>query len=205
MDKWKQLLAQLEVTGGESSYCQEEDFIAFESETNIRFPVGYKEFCQVFGSGALGGYTVVYCPCNIQTRADIREKSFLLAALREELSYEKLMPEQSIPGLSQDKIELLEKILTNAFAFGSNSNAQTFLWDLNTYSETDQSCDIYMISSDYLNDTNLVGRDFYEFIKDFCLTAKSDEILPPKKRFYKREKISKNQTFYRIAEAGAKP
>lgn len=32
MDKWETLFARLEITGGESSYCREEDFIAFERE-----------------------------------------------------------------------------------------------------------------------------------------------------------------------------
>ena len=85
----------------------------------------------------------------------------------------------------------------NAFIFGSNPNGHEILWDLGSYQESDQSCDIYLVPSDELEQTTLVGRDFYEFVSDFCLGSKAEEVLPARINF-SREMTGRN--FFRFSQ-----
>jgi len=61
---------------------------------------------------------------------------------------------------------------------------QKYLWDLGSYDESDQSCDIYLVPTDDLDRTTKLGRDFFEFVNDFCLGSRARKVLPPGFRFY---------------------
>jgi len=196
MDKWLSFFSLLEIEGVSESCFNEEEFKSFEAEMGIRFPKGYKEFCTIFGTGMLGGFIRIYCPCKGNPEADIREHLWVIDTLKADVAFERDSIERGFSSFGDEKVSMLERLLDSAFAFGDNPNAEIFLWDLSSYNELDKSYDIYIVPSDDLSNTTLVGRDFYEFVSEFCLTPKSDELLPPKLRFYEDENITK--TFLRF-------
>jgi hypothetical protein len=59
-DIWQSLIGKLSVTGGHASSCAEKDLDELEQELGFKFPSGYKEFCEVFGSGELAGFIRIY-------------------------------------------------------------------------------------------------------------------------------------------------
>jgi hypothetical protein len=64
LEKWQFLLNQLEII--QTPYGEEfwslEQLNQFEAENNIIFPTGYKEFCQIFGTGVFGDSVSIFCP-----------------------------------------------------------------------------------------------------------------------------------------------
>ena len=191
-DRWQSLVRELKVTGAAESSCSGSDVKRLELELGVVFPVGYKEFCEVFGSGELGGFIRVFCPCCTDVPEDVLntttlgslQRSLGLEALEQELSWETDRQSKGHPSVDSTKFSLLKRILPEAFAFGDDPNAQIYLWDLTSYNDLDQSCDIYMVPTDNLDGTTLVGRDFFEFVHDFCLGSRAIEVLPSKFRFY---------------------
>ena len=99
--------------------------------------------------------------------------------------------------------ESLINLLNSAFVFGSEPGANSIFWDLKSYDEKDKSCDIYWANSDCF-DGNIykIGRDFYEFITEFCLGTKSYEILP-EEEWVSQEDIQQN--FTRVRWYGSSP
>lgn len=190
MEKWQELLAKLEVLSyrdtiskeqlqyieeelgfsEEKLYCSEEELRHAEAKTGIVFPLEYKRFCQVFGTGMFGEFINICCP----TDDWIEFSQEQVEALRSELRLR--LPEQS----RIMSIESILALLDAAFVFGSGDGDHVALWDLRTYSELDLSYDIYwMTTDDFDGHIYCVGRDFFEFVRDFCLGNKAYEILPP--------------------------
>ena len=186
IERWQSLLNQLEII--QSPYGSEfwslEELNKFENETGITFPIGYKEYCQVFGSGGFGDFVGIYCP-----RIDFSNN--LLASIKDEIinfpdpQHEKMMSKES-----------LITLLDSGFVFASESCGISIFWNLNSYDELDKSCDIYWISGDCFDgDVYKIGRDFYEFVTDFCQGNKSFKILP--KEDWRSEKAFQ-KTFTRV-------
>ncbi|MGL4758548.1 MAG: SMI1/KNR4 family protein [Patescibacteria group bacterium] len=169
LEKWQSLLNQLEII--QTSYGNEfwslDQLNKFEDETGIILPIGYKEYCQVFGSGGFGDFVGIYCP-------SLDFSNALLASIKNEIlnfsdpQYEKMMDKESLINL-----------LDHGLVFAGESCGISIFWDLRSYDESDQSYDIYWISGDCFDgDIYKIGRDLYEFVTEFCLGEKSFEILP---------------------------
>lgn len=172
IENWQALLAQLEVIDSSfgSEIWSEEDFQAFEIKTGIILPTEYKEFCQVFGTGCFGDFVSIFCP-NIQL------SNICLEAIKDEITE---FPHQDLEKMLDRKS--LIQLLDSAFVFGTEPRANSIFWDLRTYSELDKSYDIYWANSDCFDgEIYQVGRNFSEFVRDFCLGTKSYEILPERK------------------------
>ena len=173
METWLNLLAQIEIIelpSGSDIWTQEE-LSQFEKETDIILPQNYKEYCQVFGSGQFGDYMTIYAPYPYLS-------SMSLENIKEEI-VEFPEPQHG----KKMNVESLNELLNSAFVFGTNSICDIAFWDLRTYSDSDRNYDIYFANSDYFGgDIYLLGRDFYEFVRDFCLGLKSYEVLPADKR-----------------------
>lgn len=192
-DRWQSLLRELQVTGATESSCSGRDVKRLELELGVVFPIGYTEFCEVFGSGELGGFIRVFCPCFTNGSEGVLNTTLTLAslqqsaglkALAQELGWETDRQSKGHPSVDSTKFSLLKRMLPEAFAFGDDPNAHIYLWDLSSYNDSDQSCDIYMVPTDDLDGTTLVGRDFFEFVHDFCLGSRASEVLPSKFSFY---------------------
>lgn len=172
IEEWESLLNEVEIIqipnyGSEFWSLQELD--KFEDETGIIFPIGYKEFCQVFGTGCFGDFISIYCP-------HIDFSNALLKSIKDEII--------EFPALEHEKMmskESLINLLDFGFVFGGESCGISIFWDFNSYDKLDRSYDIYWINGDcFSGDIYKIGRDFYEFVSAFCLGTKSYEILPQK-------------------------
>jgi len=183
VERWRVLLRSCKVEGTDSSFNTRQDVDLLEGEMGIKLPNAYKEFCEVFGSGLFGGFIAIFCPNSVGSMVDVRNQAGTLGALREQMILEEnqggvAWDDETV---TKDKAKL---VLANAFVFGSNPNAHAFLWDLQSYRESEDSCDIYLVPTDDVHSMRLVGTDFYEFIKDFCLGAKANEVLPDNLNFH---------------------
>jgi hypothetical protein len=176
IERWETMLASLNAAKKSSVICSEAEIKRVEKELGFEFPIGYKEYCRVFGSGSLGqgdapDFFRVYCPCCPPSSVDIRQTGHNLIGL-------KLDVKASEPIEDPDKAELLYRLLENGYAFADSDSADKFMWDLTTYSEEDQSYDIYWIPDEEAEAITFVGRDFFEFIDKFCLGAKWKMMFP---------------------------
>jgi hypothetical protein len=165
ISRWRDLFSSLEICPplhGEDIWVV--DLLSkFESDSGILLPTEYKEYCQVFGSGIFGSYMRIYCPND-------EILGIALSNRKEDLEYEKKL------GLWEGRdAKAVEKILNSAYPFADNSWENIAFWDLQTYSATDESYDIYLGCGLKFY---FICRDFYEFITEFCLGTKSFSILP---------------------------
>lgn len=168
MQKWQELLAQLEVFGNEGSTLNEEYLLRFERETGLILPDDYKKFCQVFGAGRFGDFLNIYCPPH--------NPQFYLETLKHEATRTHVSLEKLEKNM---KVEAIIHLVEAGFVLGDDSGSSIVFFDLNSYKESDKSCDIYWASCpDFEGEIYRIGRDFFEFICDFCLGTKSYEILP---------------------------
>lgn len=171
LKRWQTLFDQIEIieTSCGSEFWSYQEFSEFENETGIFLPADYKEFCQVFGTGEFGSFVSIFCP-------NLRFSNFCLKAIKEQL-FE--LPDSHY-GRVIDR-ETLASLFNSAFVFGSEPSSISIFWGLRSYKEADKSYDIYWASSDgFKGDIYKLGRDFYEFVSEFCLGTKSYEILPEK-------------------------
>jgi len=170
LSKWTELLTELSVYGNSEDIqrLDQGDFDAFESQNNVRLPQDYKYFCQVFGTCKLGDFIFVYCPTKylVYSQEDIDgmiEQIFMFSSTD-----------------NSQRDENYIQLLQSSFKFADDGIGAIIFWDLRTYSEVDDSYDIYWAGWEIpeSEDPVLIGRDFYEFVKEFCLGQKSYKVLP---------------------------
>ena len=171
IEQWQSLLNEIEIiqTPYGSEFWSLDQLNQFEKENNMVFPIGYKEFCQVFGTGCFGDFIGIFCP-------NIEFSNLCLETVKNDLikypdpEHERMMSRKSLINL-----------LNSGFVFGREPSSISIFWDLNSYNDSDKSCDIYWINSeDFFGDIYKIGRDFYEFVTKFCLRKQSYEFLPKK-------------------------
>src|SRR5262249_45288806 len=172
VEKWESLFATLTVVCRSPLLCSDAEIERAERDLGFRFPTGYKEFCQVFGSGSFGDFIRIYCPCPTPTSYD-RGFQFVGLSLNLEMAVDsgELTPDE-------DKGILLNRLLMHGYPFGDTINADSFFWDLTSYSEADHSFDIYWVPDGEAMSVTKVGRNFFEFVSEFCLGPKLNELLP---------------------------
>lgn len=161
LDKWQSLLATLTVSQKSDLICSEAQIAQAEAELNFKFPAGYAEYSRVFGSGSLGqdaatNFFRIYCPCHPTSYADIRQTGCCLVGLKLDLDTWE-------PNANKE-IEIANGLLENGYPFADSDRADSFFWDLTTYSEVDRSYDIYWIPDETPEELRLIGRDFFEFV-----------------------------------------
>lgn len=184
--KWETFLDSLTVVQTSAILCTEEEVEQAEKELGFKFPVGYKEFCLLFGSGSLGqgdmrDFFRVYCPCCPRSSLDIRETEHNLIGL-------KLDIEGNEPIEDKANAIILYRLLENGYAFADTDSADSFFWDLTTYRDEDQSYDIYWIPDEEPEKIKLVGRNFFDFIDKFCLGTGLELMFPKEFGFQQLEK-----------------
>lgn len=172
IEKWQFLFSELEIIDEDSEVLTEEELQEFENDKDVVLPLEYKIFCQVFGTGLFGDFVFVAAPSN----EFYKFSEVAVNGIRNEL---KFFPSRD---LSRDKA--LEDLLDSAFVFGGDSVwGNLGFWDLRTYSELDQSYDIYWIGADLMDeDACLIGRNFFDFVQGFCLGTTAYDVLPGSKQ-----------------------
>jgi hypothetical protein len=147
-------------------------FKKFESYTNIILPNQYKEFCVVFGAGTFGiNRFNIWCLPN--TNIVSSNNTWNLEQI--------LNDHQNIASNLKQGCKwtsTINKVLDSAIIFGKGDNLGTyFLFDMNSYSADDLSCDIYGFDCDSINLNSqespgvsyFLGRSFFDFIKNICI------------------------------------
>lgn len=177
LEKWKTLLASLTVASRSELICSESQIAQVEKELGFKFPASYPEYCRVFGSGSLGpddtspDFFRIYCPCCPPSSVDIRRTGHDLIGLKLDL-------DASGPIGDEEKEKTAYRLLVSGYAFGGSDRADSFMWDLTTYSEGDRSYDIYWVPDEGVEEITLVGRDFFGFVNEFCLGDKWKIMFP---------------------------
>lgn len=162
----EKLASILEVAGSTNpSLSTLSELTDFENQAGFSLPGDYKAFCQVFGFGQFGEHMKIYCP-NI----GIHKKSLASMKLAFMLAKEEF-------GDIESAAEI-EDLLNSCFVFGTNPNSQDIVWDLRTYSELDDSYDIYLIPLDPLDEVFFLERKFLDFIYEFCIGENGYNRLP---------------------------
>jgi hypothetical protein len=177
MDNWESLLTTLEIVGEHAFGCEDSEIRLFEEETKITLPDSYKEYCKVFGPGVHNREFTVHGLRHDAGGWDLlnfgnRNLEVLKGSVRIEINHFL----EGHPAADHEKMRWLEGLLDHSLPFADNSAAEIFLWDLDSYSPTDQSCDIYRIGIDSLDEACVVGRDFYKFIAEFIYERKIDGV-----------------------------
>ena len=168
LEKWETLLASLTVVRKSDLICSEAQIAQVEKELGFQLPAGYPEYCRVFGSGSLGqsdphpDFFRIYCPCCPPSSIDILRTGHRLIGLKLDL-------DASRPSGDEEKEKTAYRLLESGYAFGDTGRADSFMWDLTTYSEGDRSYDIYWAPDEGVEEITLVGRDFFDFVNEFCL------------------------------------
>jgi hypothetical protein len=173
LQRWQTLFNQLEVIErGNTLTYSESKLLEFEVQNNIILPCGYKEFCQIFSAGYFGDFVeILGCPNINYSKNTIKNYR---QALEWELERQK---EDGVEWFAPEDVKAIQKIFDSALVFAKTFTSEIFVWDLTTYSDSDQSYDIYFIRIDHVP-AYFVGRDFVEFVRDFCLGMKAFELLP---------------------------
>lgn len=179
LDFWQSLFEKLEIVepNAEEYEISQTDFqydvmsveecISLERETGITLPYSYKEFCQVFGSGCFGKeFITIQCPSEFWLNSSNPSK---LDCIRHSIDH-------SSPPAAKNKA--LIDLVNSAFVFGGYDYFTVF-WDVRTYKHEDDSYDIYWALDEcFQGEIFRVGRDFPEFIQEFCLGSALLESLP---------------------------
>ena len=162
MNRWINLLSRTEVRfekEGSFNTATFEELEEYERRIGITFPLGYKEYCSVFGKGMFGDrWIIVDCPELVNLEPQMTSNRDIL---------DSWSTDEEFTGISS-KID-------TGYLFGSAQQA-LFFFDMETYREEDKSCDIYGININ-ANICNF-GRDFYTFISEYCLGKKALEDFP---------------------------
>ena len=168
MQKWQKLLKILEVIRtSQAEILTEVDLSRVEIERHLILPTDYKDFCQTFGSGIFGDFIAIHCPSSqLFSRSNLAIKS-----IKEQI--------RKYPSKNTQWDRELESLLDSALMFGHDDRANIVFWDLRSYKSSDKSYDIYWAKVDEFDDNIYkVGRDFFDFVREFCLGIKAFEILP---------------------------
>jgi hypothetical protein len=166
LQPWQQLMMELEVQQQECLRpCPEAELLAFEAESGIILPDSFKGFCQVFGGGSFCEMIDIWCPPDIAL-----SQEFIGYHQQDMRSMREADPKRF-------NSKLVETFLNTALIFGTSSRQESFVWDLRTYSRDDLSYDIYLLHIGS-PDAYFVGREFTEFITEYCLGDKAFRILP---------------------------
>jgi SMI1 / KNR4 family (SUKH-1) len=144
----------------------EEDLRAFEQEYGFFLPPDYKEFCQIIGTATLGNFVIITTPDNKVSNKRIKLN---------QCNLQRQIKNEEVEELD---IEFVSDLLDFAFVFAHTGNAENIVWDLRTYHKSDQSYDIYFIPAYEIENVYFVGRDFCDFLQEFCFGTRPFEILP---------------------------
>ena len=166
--RWQSLLEQTEVKLNTPGFhlnalttVSAADLEAFEVQLKVTLPLEYKEFCQVFGEGCFGqNFVCIDCATikgfKSQTTSNAEIIEACKSSFRESL--------------------IIQELLDNAYLFGLGDQGTLLVFDLRTYDQADQSYNIYAIDDN--GQPHQIGRDFYNFIANFCLGTELETKFP---------------------------
>ena len=168
IEDWTKLLERVKIEG-QKRLLTEEGIAFFEKSFNICLPSDYKQFCQVFGSGIIGGEWNIFFP----DEELISYSNQFIKWFKERVN--------SFELISNPETNILE-MLDNCLVFGNSPSCVQLVWDLRTQSVMNGDCDIYLIQSEIVEKHEesiyKVGKSFYEFALAVLLDKSAYEKLP---------------------------
>jgi hypothetical protein len=170
LERWIDLFNEFQVRCN-PFLSSEEDLQIFEAHIGFKLPKEYREYCQVFGTGMFYETIVVYDVCSsgfIYPWNPVYRMFCQLEDFKEALRV----------GYRRRNPEVLSMI-DSWHIFGRRALSGTifFIFDLSSYGELDQACDIYMVADSNLGVIKL-GRSFYQFVCDYCIGSRLKEEFP---------------------------
>lgn len=169
LEKWRSLISNLEIIpannpGGalQMSTLSKVELTRIEGESALVFPDEYKAYCQVFGDGIFG-----WSEFHLSPPYPFKFDRYLLSKKIELEACQHLYP------WSCSCLELLD----NAYGFGCGEGDVHFVFDLRTYNSADRSANIYGLEC-YNGYTYSFGRDFFAFVRDYCIGKKAEIECP---------------------------
>ena len=180
--KWNVLIAKLSVNTECSKISSAENFMSLEQKLNIKFPEDYQYFCQVLGSGTLDDFLHIYCLNEDLVVEGQEVVEYMIEKINYGVQHRALVDSTSPEAaehINRDD-ESYIKLLNSALIFGNYNGEIVFFWDRRTYNPIDDSYDIYCYSQD-IPDGDIpvkLGRDFTDFICDFCYGQLPCQLIP---------------------------
>lgn len=151
LKSWVNLFKRINIVGNPSPASNKE-ISEFESYSKIILPRGFKNFCQVFGSG-LFGISHVFIDCPRKDYIDYHEEK---------------IERREILLMDIEEGSAIYDFFQYSYPIGIGVNDTHILLDLKSYQESDQSYDIYLYT-DLDKCNHHFGRSFFEFIVDVCI------------------------------------
>ena len=164
MKNWQKLLDKLRVIGTPLTNNKME-LVAFEEQANVKLPIDYHVYCQVFGGGDFNEI--------IGIERVAKDSQEMVDKLDEQKDFK-----DSIL-LGNEDNEILLRLVRASYIFGLRTlgTGVFFAFDTSSYRDDDQSCDIYLIKDD-IGRVHSLGRNFHEFIANYCIGEKLLEDFP---------------------------
>jgi hypothetical protein len=129
----------------------------FELILGSKLPVEYRDYLKVFGSGKFGSGGIGIDSIDVEVESSIRNSSAILYVCSESF--------EGAGELTQGIQDLLE----NSYLFGGGEAMLSFVFDLRSWRDEDESCDIYGIKNSDITCCYKIGRKFSEFVRDACI------------------------------------
>jgi hypothetical protein len=158
-----------------------DDFLPIEKRLGCKFPDEYKYLCQKLGGGLLNYFVGIYSFNNEFTDRNYEEVENMTARINYGVEIRKRDERSghSDPYFYRQDEKYIE-LLKSAFIFADFNGDRAIFWDLRTYQVDDDSYDIYWYSMNCpdAEEPILTGRDFNDFIQDFCYGKLAYELIP---------------------------
>jgi hypothetical protein len=175
LEKWIDLFGRMKIVPPDSSPnpMSTQELLECERALGCPLPQAYREYCQVFGSGEFGPYQF-----RIRGQDSDSIKSWLFA--NNQLNDGTSLVIEAYRRYSDAPSPEVEQILNAGLHFGESidQNCVLFFFDLSSYQEVDQSCNIYCYYEHDCVEIYDLGRDFFTFICDFCIGDRAEREFP---------------------------
>jgi hypothetical protein len=151
LTEWEDLLNSLNLTGL-ACVSSEQEISEFEEKCGFKVPESYKNYCRIFGHGTFKDKDLAIY--------EIGPISWIDAVILESFSIREAQ-------FTDDELPLAIHLKDHGFYIGIAEDI-CFFWDLGSCQSSDDEYDIYArTESD--NGLYKVGRNFFQFIRDFCI------------------------------------
>jgi SMI1 / KNR4 family (SUKH-1) len=181
--KWDILLERLSIDDQWRRVASLEDFVSVEQKMNIKISEDYQYFCQILGAGRLDNFLDIDCLDEEQIIHGQDTAEYMIEKINYGVQHRTSMILTELESAEYYKDRADDRyveLLKSSLIFGNYNDEYVVFWDLRTYNSNDDSYDIYWYSQD-VPDGDIpvkIGRDFTDFICDFCYGQLASQLIP---------------------------
>jgi hypothetical protein len=158
-----------------------DDFLPIEKHLGYKLPDEYKYFCQEIGRSLLDYFIHIYCINDEFINQSHEVCEYMIERIDYGLDVRKKHERSgsSDPYFYRQDDKYIE-LLKSALILAEFNGDRAIFWDLRTYQTDDDSYDIYWCSINCPDAEVpiLIGRDFNDFIQNFCYGKLAYELIP---------------------------